>query len=136
MESWYLLSLISLLMWGIWGIFAKFATENISSKFLFVISGFSAFIVTLIIFATMKLGIEKNSTGIVYALLAGIVGSFGSLFFYYALKNGKASIVVPLTALYPLITVIFGIFILKEKVTAIRMAGIALAIAASILLAI
>jgi uncharacterized membrane protein len=40
------------------------------------------------------------NTGI--ALIVGITGISATMAVYYALENGKAAIVVPLTATYPL----------------------------------
>ena len=51
-----------------------------------------------------------------------------------ARKGGQASTVVPISALYPLVTVLAAVFLLKEKVNRIQIGGVALAIAAILLL--
>jgi transporter family protein len=48
--------------------------------------------------------------------------------------GGKASVVVPATSLSPVITVLMGFFILKEKLTASQKIGLVLAIIAIYLL--
>jgi len=74
------------------------------------------------------------NTATIAAIIAGIFGGAGYLFFVKALEQGKASIVIPLTALYPAITAIIAFIVLREKISIYQGIGILLAIAASILL--
>jgi transporter family protein len=68
--------------------------------------------------------------GVGAALAAGICMAFGLLCFFQALASGPATVVVPLTALYPLVTVILAWLILAEGLTLRHLAGIVLALAA------
>jgi len=68
------------------------------------------------------------------ALVAGVFGGAGYIFFVKALEHGKASVVIPLTALYPAVTAIIALIILREKISLYQGIGIVLAIAAAILL--
>jgi len=55
--------------------------------------------------------------------------------FVFALSSGgKASIVVPMTALYPVITIVLSVAILREQITPVHGAGVALALVAVVLL--
>jgi transporter family protein len=54
--------------------------------------------------------------------------------FYLALGTGKAAIIVPLTALYPVVTLMLSLLILQEKVTLLQAVGIILALVAIILM--
>ena len=78
--------------------------------------------------------IPPMTTATIAALIAGIFGGAGYLFFVKALEHGKASIVIPLTALYPAITAIIALIVLREKISFYQGIGILLAITASILL--
>ena len=64
-------------------------------------------------------------------LLASVVGQ---IFFYHALKNGEASLVVPVGASYPLIAFVLGVVFLGEKITYAKMGGMAMVILGVILL--
>ena len=79
---------------------------------------------------------DVHSPGIVYALLAGATGALALVAFYNALSAGKASIIVPLTALYPVVTIVISFLILSERISPLKGVGIALAVAAIILLSI
>jgi drug/metabolite transporter (DMT)-like permease len=51
-------------------------------------------------------------------------------------SGGKASIVISLISLFPLVTVAFAVLWLHEKLTWVQGAGVALAIVAAILLSL
>ena len=65
---------------------------------------------------------------------AGLAMALGLLFFFEALGRGPATVVVPLTALYPAITVLLSRVFLQEPLTLRHLAGLALALAAAWLL--
>ena len=134
MKNWYWFSLATMVCWGAWGIFGKLASAQINSKLLVLVSISTSFLLLWILFLITGFEVEKNARGIGYAFLAGVAGSIGSIFFYLALKEGKTSVVVPLTALYPLVTVALSVLFLKEEISGVKIVGIILALVASLLL--
>jgi len=54
----------------------------------------------------------------------------GLLFFFEALARGSATVVAPLTALYPAVAVVLSRIFLREALTLRHPAGLALAMAA------
>lgn len=71
-----------------------------------------------------------------WAWLMGICWGIATLAFIVALSFGKLSILAPLTALYPAITVILALLILKESISLVQGIGIIFALIAGVLLAI
>ena len=68
-------------------------------------------------------------------LIAGMVNGLGNWAVFACLEKGaKASVAIPLTALYPLCTVILATIFLKERPSALQWLGIALAVAAGAML--
>ncbi len=61
---------------------------------------------------------------------SGIAMAVALLFFLKALARGPALVVVPLTALYPAVTVVLSWIFLRETLTLRHLAGLALALAA------
>lgn len=57
--------------------------------------------------------------------------AIGTLALFAALRRGKASIVTPLTALYPLVTVILAVLFLHEHFDSVKVAAIGLALLAA-----
>jgi bacterial/archaeal transporter family protein len=136
MKNWYWFSLAAMACWGAWGIFGKLASAQINSKLLVLVSITTSFLLLWVLFLVTGFEMEKNGRGIAWAVLAGVAGSIGSIFFYLALREGKASVVVPLTALYPLVTVALSVLFLREEISAVKVLGIVLALAASLLLSL
>ena len=64
-------------------------------------------------------------------IMAGLVGMWT---YYYVLKAGMTSKIVPIAASYPLITAILSILVLGENVTVQRLIGIVLTIFGIILI--
>jgi drug/metabolite transporter (DMT)-like permease len=72
--------------------------------------------------------------GIGWALVGGVASCLGNIPFFDALTSAKASAVVPVTALYPLVTVLLAVLMLRERLGRAQAAGIALSLVAIYLL--
>ncbi len=136
MNDWLFFAIIALLLWGLWGLFPKIASNYIGPKSVWIYEGIGVAVLAAIVLFSIGFKPEVHTKGIVFGILGGFAGAVGGLFFLYALSRGKASIVVPLTALYPLITVLLASVILKEPITLKQGIGIALALAAMVLLSL
>jgi transporter family protein len=134
--AWLLWSLAALLAWGAWAILPRFLEGTVSSGQVQALSTIGVLPVMLV------LGISRRPPapgsrrkGAVLALLGGALGSLGNVAYYDALdRGGKAAAVIPLTALYPLVTVLLAVSCLKEKLNRVQAAGIATSMAAIYLL--
>jgi transporter family protein len=72
---------------------------------------------------------------ILIGLTSGLVNGLGNWAVFACLEKGaKASVAIPLTALYPLFTVILATVFLKERPTALQWIGIAMAVAGGAML--
>lgn len=134
--NWLILSIIALVLWGIWGFFAKLASNYLNWKQVYVIVGFTAFLVYLSFYFWFRPEIKIGQQGFIYALLTGIFGPLGGIAFYSAISQGKISLILPLTALYPIITIILAFLILQERITLLQGLGIIFAITSLVLLSI
>lgn len=130
MPVWLILALLTLALWGVWGIFPKLATGYLSPTSVMVYEGIGH--MAVVIGALVYLGFrpEVHPKGITFAILAGLVGTIGSLIFLVALSRGKASVVVPLTAMYPVVTIALSLWLLHEPLTLKQGAGVVLALLA------
>lgn len=138
MELWLVLSIIVIVVWGFWGFALKYASLSLEWYHVYVASAMGALSVYLI--ATLALAyLGKLSTpatlkGLAVAVTGGLLGALGGLMLVVALRMGEASIVVPLTSVYPAVTAILSIILLGEDVTVKKILGVTLAILAVILL--
>ena len=132
-----LCSLLAAFLWGVWAVGAKFSADRIgffnSSLFYVLFS----FITVLTIYSISGIQLPKlNSPGTMTAIATGVAGGLALICFQAAIKSGSVSTVVPLTGLYPVIPAIYGIALLGEDITPVKIVRILLAILASILLSL
>jgi len=134
-KTWYLYSVLTVVTWGLWGLFSKLASNYAKPRqaLIFQTGGVLAF--CLVVLVVEKFKIEWSAPGFSWAALGGFLAFVGFLTFFAALEQGKASTVVTLSALYPLVTIVLSIALLHEKLTTRQGVGIVLAIIASALLA-
>lgn len=134
MGNWLIFAVITLLMWGLWGFFPKLATSYMDPKSVLVYEVIGTLIVGIVVLSLLRFKPEVHTKGITFAILTGISGGVGLLFFLFAISRGKASIVVTTTALYPLVTIILASLLLKEPITLKQGIGIIFALIAMLLL--
>ncbi len=138
--SWLLLSLIVIVVWGFWGFALKYASLSLEWQYVYVASALGAFLVYVTAFSTLAITgkltqiTDYRSLGI--AIIGGLLGALGGLLLILALKLGEASIIVPLTSIYPAVTATLSIILLGEDITIRKITGIMLALIAVILLSI
>lgn len=70
-----------------------------------------------------------------FGLLMGLSWGVGTVLFIYVLHGGRASVIVPFTALYPAVTVLLAMVFLKEALEPRELLGVVMAVVAGLLLA-
>jgi bacterial/archaeal transporter family protein len=136
MPSWLAFSLLTILFWGAWGAVSKVASDGVDANTNQIF--FTIGLLPLMLFVwrspRLKQGTQRK-TGMAWAFLTGILGGTGNIAFFQALVvGGKASVVVPATALFPLVTVILAMTCLRERVSSRQVIGLGLALVAIYLL--
>ena len=61
------------------------------------------------------------------AVITGLTGAAGTILFFFASQEGFLAITSVLTSLYPAVTILLARTVLGERLTALRLAGLALA---------
>ena len=135
MDSWIFWTMLAMVTFGAWGFFPKLAVNYISPQSAVVYQVIGGLLVGTVGLAMVNFKPETHPMGILYALLTGITGVLGTLFYYAAASKGQISIVVSLTALYPLITILLAIIFLNETLALKQIVGLCFAVAAIVLLA-
>ena len=125
----YYWALLSALTWGCAPIFEKLGLAKVPVfmgiyyRCLGVVLG--AVLLMIFKFDIFKESIVHVPQGWWYLVIGGFLASIiGQIFFYHALKDGEASMVVPVGAAYPLIAFILGIIFLGEKITLAKSLGL------------
>ncbi len=131
---WLVYAIVAALCWGVWGILAKFISSDITpyvNHLLFTIG-----MLFTIPFVIKKCKIkEANLKGIIWGLVAGVLAIVGNVAVYQSFaKGGLAAVVIPVTNLYPLVTILIAISVLKEKMHWLNGIGILVVVPAIVML--
>jgi transporter family protein len=131
---WQFHATIALLVWGLWAFLPKLALRAFEPRSVLVWESLGSIIVGLTVLASLRFRVQTTPYGVVAAVVTGSCGLGGAYFFLLALERGRASVVVPLTSLYPLITLGLSVVLLKERPSPANLLGIAFALVAVVLL--
>jgi transporter family protein len=137
MPRWLLFSLITILVWGAWGVVSKVASEGVDANTNQIFFTFGLLPLIALVWRSPRNagGGAGRRVGIRWAFLTGILGGTGNIAFFHALvMGGKASIVSPVTALFPVVTVVLAVTLLHERVGTTQKLGLILALIAIYLL--
>ncbi len=134
MNSWQLFTAVTLFTWGIWGFGSKLAANAVPPRtaLLFQCVGVLAF--SLVVLSMESFRVPWNKAGFGWAFLAGFFAFVGFLAYFAALQKGPTSVVVVVTALYPLVTIVLSIAFLHERLNLRQGVGIVLAVVAAVIL--
>ncbi|MGH9451624.1 MAG: EamA family transporter [Terriglobia bacterium] len=134
LPHWFFFAALVLFSWGIVGLLQKLSTNRVSaeSALIWLVVGF--FLLTPVFYPGRSL-FHYSTRSLLFILICSALNALGALALFAAMKHGgKASIVVPVTALYPVVMVLLGPFVLKESITALQGGGVLCSLAAVVLL--
>ncbi len=121
------------LAWGVFGVCsfsAKMAANTLPGTSVAVWWVIGYVPITFAIAWVLGFPRDLRSRAAAIPCIAGVIAQMAALFFYWALAGGKASVVVPLTALYPVVTLGLALLILGERLSLRQSIGVALAFTA------
>ncbi|MCX6234959.1 MAG: DMT family transporter [Bacteroidetes bacterium] len=128
---WLSYAIITTVFWGVWG-----ALIEVPQKAGFPPTlGYIVWSLTMIPCAVvaMRLAgwkIEYDKRSIFLGSTIGFLGAGGQLILFEALREGPAYIIFPFISLYPSLTILLSVILLKEKTTLLKWSGISIALVA------
>lgn len=134
LAPWFWYSAIVLVTWGIVGLLQKLSTNEVSaeSALIWLVVGF---VVLTPVFYRGKAMFSYSALSLTYIVASSVLNAVGSWALLAAMKHGgKAAIIVPLTALYPLLVTLAAPFLLHESITPLEGIGVGCALIAVVLL--
>jgi transporter family protein len=136
MPRWLFFSLLTILSWGAWGVVSKLASDGVDANTNQIFFTIGLLPLMLLVWRqALRTTSSGRRAGIGWAFFTGILGGTGNIAFFRALyTGGNASIVVPATALFPLVTVILAVAFLHERTGMAQRLGLVLALMAIYLL--
>ena len=125
---WFWYSIVCVLCWGGWAMLSKIGSQEIppdTMQFLFTI-GTVPIGLALLIARRGKL--EKSPRGVTYGILNGILSGVGGLTLFAAYQtNGNTAVITVATSLYPIVTVLLAVLILRERLGLRQVLGLVFA---------
>jgi len=136
---WLVLSIVIFLLWGMQAYFMKSSAGTISSENLFLYMAITGLVLSPIALWMTNFSVPIN-WGLKGAPLTAVIQSlnaWGCLLFVFAVRFGKAIIVVPMiNGLFPVITIILSLLLYHTVPTRLNLFGILLAMVAIVLMAV
>ena len=135
---WMVLSLMVFAAWGLQAYVMKFSNESMKAESIFFYMAVTALILSPFAWwmTDFSQPINWGLKGPYLAALVHILNSVGALTLVYALRYGKAIIVVPMTGLAPVITIILSLIIYSVFPATMLTIGLILAVIAMFILSI
>jgi transporter family protein len=127
--NYLLFAVIALLSYSLVPPLSKLASEDMPIMVVAFIANAMIAIANLgvILYMEDNLMATVSSSGMVYAVGAGVFLSVGILSYFYSLSTGPVSIVTPIFGMFLVASSLVGIVALGEAATARKLAGLALA---------
>ncbi len=129
LPPWLAFSLLTVLLYGVWGALSKIVSDDMS-PFMYQVA-FSAGLIPIVVVLlrsprlSVGSGEKRRTRGKFYAFATGILGGAGNIALYQSLSiGGKASVSVPLSSVYSIVTVILAFVLLKERISSMQKLGL------------
>ncbi|MCA9778025.1 MAG: DMT family transporter [Candidatus Eremiobacteraeota bacterium] len=132
---WLYASFGTLLCWGICtAIFKHAYNQDGADDTVFFLTNWVGMGVTVLPFGISQLNGESWTDGLALGLLIVLLYCLGDLTLFAAINRGPASIVSPLSGLYPLPTIVFSAVVLKEHISGMQWGVVAVVLIALMLI--
>jgi len=135
-SNWLWLSVIVFIMWGLQAYVMKFSNNTMKAESIFMYMTIGALLLCpfAIWMTDFSQPINWGFKGPYLAAIIQILNAIGALTLVYALRYGKAIIVVPLTGLSPVITIVISLMIYSVFPGTVLLVGLIMAAVAIFLL--
>jgi len=133
---WLLYAMVCMFWWGLWGFLSKVGSAAATPLQLQILFTLGMLPVAIGMLLQMRWKLDCNLSGASYGILSGVTTGLGVLAYYAALRQQDASVVTPVTGLFPLLTVVLAFVALRERLNKIQLLGMVLALASIVILSI
>lgn len=138
--AWLIFAVLSAIFAAATSLLAKAGIENVDSNLATAIRTCVVFVMAWLTVICRREKISEEDTvgarDIIFLILSGIATGASWLCYYYAIQQGHVSVVVPIDKLSILITILFSVIFLKEKLSLKSWVGLLLLTAGTLCMAI
>lgn len=133
-KGWFFYALLSAIFASLTSILGKIGIHNVESNLGTTIRTFVVLIMAIIVVYVSKKEIKIYKDELMMIILSGIATGCSWLFYYKALQDGLASVVVPIDKLSILVTISFSYIVFKEKLDKKSLVGLILIVLGTLLM--
>ena len=135
---WLFLAIMVFAMWGIQGFVMKFANNTMKAEsiFFYMMATSVALIPVALLMTDFNQSINWGFKGPYITAMIQILNAIGALCLVYAIRYGKAIVVVPMTSLAPVITIVLSLIIYGVVPHIVVASGLVIAVGAIYLLSL
>jgi len=135
-ELWLLFAVATILCYGTAQQFSKRGVQIIGTYQTGIVYAVASVSIQSVFWLLHPDDVRGDFWDLLTAISAGIIGALGFVFYVFALKSGKVSIVSVITAGYPAVSIILAILLLNETLSGKELLGVMMVILAIILLSL
>ena len=133
-------ALAAFALWGLWSLTSKIAVDRVTAGNVFgfyVISSFTAPLL-YVFFRRGSIDSKARPGRMAWAMgaVALAVNVSGTYAYTYALQEGTASLVVPISSAYPIVTVVLAIAFLRERINRLHASSLGVVVLGLILIGV
>jgi len=130
-RTWLSYAIITTVFWGVWGALIEVPQKaGFPPTLGYIVWSLTMIPCALVALYLVKWKIETDKRSILLGSAVGLLGAGGQLLLFQALKEGPAYIIFPFISLYPTLTILLSVLILKERTSFLKWAGIGIALIA------
>ena len=133
-------ALAAFALWGLWSLTSKIAVDRVTAGNVFgfyVISSFTAPLL-YVFFRRGSIDSKARPGRMAWAMgaVALAVNVSGTYAYTYALQEGTASLVVPISSAYPIVTVVLAIAFLRERINRLHASSLGVVVLGLLLIGV
>jgi drug/metabolite transporter (DMT)-like permease len=134
-RKWFPYAILTTVLWGIWGAFIELPEKaGFPATLGYVVWALGTVPCAVFALGVARWRLDHDRRSILLGCGVGLLGAGGQLLLFEALRRGPAYLVFPVISLYPMLTVLLSVVLLRERGTRRTWAGIAIATPALVLL--
>jgi bacterial/archaeal transporter family protein len=128
---WLRYAMLAILGWGGYAICAKLGSREIPAASMQVLFTFGALPVAAALLIARRFRIEKSPAGLFYGITKGILSGIGGIAMFAAYRaGGNTAVIASASSMYPIVTVVLALLILRERLTWWQVVGLGFAVLA------
>ncbi len=133
-------ALAAFALWGVWSLTSKIAVDRVTAGNVFGFYVISSLTAPMLYVFFRKGSIDSSAKPIRMAWAMGAVALAvnvsGTYAYTYALQEGTASLVVPISSAYPIVTVVLALAFLRERISRLHVSSLAIVVLGLVLIGV